>query len=158
VKSRATGCGSLLPSANRSLTRAALKCVGHPLATLAAALCLAACSGDAPKTTAPEAEAVAVLASTEGPTVDRDGNVYFTFGGIAGGRILKWTDGPRRETQPGLPNPPGRVEVFRDYGAGGLIFDAEGRLLACERGPNGDRPGVTRTDVNTRQVAWLAER
>ena len=45
----------------------------------------------------------------------------FTFGGITGGRILKWTDGPRRETQPGLLEPPGRVEVFRMYGASGLI-------------------------------------
>jgi gluconolactonase len=99
-----------------------------------------------------------MLASTEGPTADRDGNVYFTFGGIAGGRILKWTDGSRRETQPGLPEPPGRVEVFREYGAAGLIFDAEGRLLACERGPNRDRPGITRTNVKTGGVEWLADR
>jgi gluconolactonase len=110
------------------------------------------------QTPAPEAEAVAVLASTEGPTVDRDGNVYFTFGGITGGRILKWTDGPRRETQPGLLEPPGRVEIFREYGASGLIFDDQGRLLACERGPNRDRPGVTRTDVKTGKIEWLADR
>jgi gluconolactonase len=107
---------------------------------------------------ASEVEPVAVLASTEGPTVDRDGNVYFTFGGITGGRILKWIEEPRRETQPGLLEPPGRVEVFRGYGASGLIFDAAGRLLACERGPNGDRPGVTRTDINSGRVEWLADR
>jgi gluconolactonase len=98
-----------------------------------------------------------VLASTEGPTADREGNVYFTFGGITGGRILKWMDGPRPETQPGLPEPPGRVQVFREYGAAGLIFDADGRLLACERGPKGDRAGITRTDVKTQNVTWLAD-
>jgi len=118
------------------------------------ALCVAAGARAQPF----EAEAVAELASTEGPTVHRDGSVYFTFGGVTGGRILKWTDGPRRETQPGLPSPPGRVEVFRDHGASGLIFDAEWRLLACERGPKGDRPGITRTDVKTGRVEWLAER
>lgn len=107
---------------------------------------------------APEVEAVAVLASTEGPTVAPDGSVYFTFGGISGGRILKWTDAERRETQPGLPTPPGRVEIFREYGAAGLIFDAEGRLLACERGPKGDRPGITRTDLKTGRTEWLADR
>jgi gluconolactonase len=50
------------------------------------------------------------------------------------------------------------VEVFREYGASGLIFDAEGRLLACERGPKRDRPGITRTDVKTGRVEWLADR
>ena len=60
--------------------------------------------------------------------------------------------------QPGLPEPPGRVEVFREYGAAGLIFDVAGRLLACERGPQGDRPGITRTDVKTGEVEWLADR
>jgi gluconolactonase len=49
------------------------------------------------------------------------------------------------------------VQVFRDYGAAGLIFDVEGRLLACERGPNRDRPGITRTDVKTGVVSWLAD-
>ena len=115
--------------------------------------------GGAPQpAAAQEAEPVAVLTSTEGPTVAPDGAVYFTYGGVTGGRILKWTDGPRRETQPGLPERPGRVEVFREYGASGLIFDAEGRLLACERGPQGDRPGITRTNLKTRQVEWLADR
>jgi sugar lactone lactonase YvrE len=94
------------------------------------------------QTPTPEVEPVAVLASTEGPTVDRGGNVYFTFGGITGGRILKWSDGPRRETQPGLPEPPGRVEVFREYGPAGLIFDAAGRLLAASAGPIATAPAL----------------
>jgi len=126
------------------------------IATLFLALGLAGCAKQ--KIPAPEVEAVAVLASTEGPTSAPDGSVYFTFGGVSGGRILKWTDGPRRETQPGLPEPPGRVEIFREYGAAGLIFDAQGRLLACERGPSHDRPGVTRTDIKTGRVEWLADR
>jgi gluconolactonase len=107
---------------------------------------------------APEvAEPVAILTSTEGPTADREGSIYFTFGGIGGGKILKWTDGERRETQPGLLTDPGRVEVFRQWGAGGLIFDHEWRLLACERGPKGDRSGVTRTDMKTGKFEWLAD-
>jgi gluconolactonase len=122
-----------------------------------AALAWVGCRSTAP---APEtvAEAVAELATTEGPTVAPDGSVYFTSGGVAGGRILKWTEVEVRETQPGLMSLPGRVEVFREYGAVGLIFDAQGRLLACERGPQGDRPGITRTDLKTGQVEWLADR
>jgi gluconolactonase len=128
------------------------------LGAAAAVVWLAGCGAATKPAAVAEAEPVAVLTSTEGPTVAPDGAVYFTSGGVTGGRILKWTDGPRRETQPGLPEPPGRVEVFRDWGAAGLIFDAQGRLLACERGPQGDRPGLTRTDVKTGQMEWLADR
>ena len=103
-------------------------------------------------------EAVAVLASTESPTVDADGAVYFTYGSILGGRILKWIDGPSRETQPGLPSPPGRVEVFRGYGASGLIFDHQWRLLALERDPKGGGSRLTRTDVKTGALTVLADR
>ena len=45
--------------------------------------------------------------------------------GILGGRLLKWTDGPRAGDKPGLVGFPGRVEVFRDYGAGALVFDKD---------------------------------
>jgi gluconolactonase len=105
-----------------------------------------------------EVEPVASLTLTEGPTVDRDGAVYFTVGGVVGGRLLKWTDGEASGTEPGLRGLPGRVEVVRQYGAGALIFDADGRLLAAERGPEGDRPGVTRTNLKTGNVEWLADR
>lgn len=105
-----------------------------------------------------EVEAATNLMLTEGPTVDQDGAVYFTTSGVLGGRLLKWTDGPRSGTEPGLPGFPGRVEVFREYGAGALVFDKDFRLLAAERGPKGDRPGVTRTDVKTGTVEWLADR
>ena len=103
---------------------------------LTLALLLAWCGG----VYASEVEPVAVLASTEGPTVDRDGNVYFTFGGITGGRILKWTDGPRRETQPGLLEPPGRVEVFRMYGASGLILTRRAGCSPANEGPTAIAP------------------
>src|SRR5262245_22127707 len=96
----------------------------------------------------PVAEPIAVLTSTESPTVDAAGTVYFTYRGVEGGRILKWIDAPARETQPGLPDPPGRVEVFRDYGAAGLIFDHQWRLLSVERSPEGVAR-VSRTDVKT---------
>ena len=106
----------------------------------------------------PEVDAAANLMLTEGPTVDQDGAVYFTMSGITGGRLLKWTDGPRPGTEPGMPGFPGRVEVFREYGAGALIFDKDFKLLAAERGPKGDRPGITRTDVKTGKVEWLADK
>ena len=106
----------------------------------------------------PEVEAAANLMLTEGPTVDQDGAVYFTTSGILGSRLLKWTDGPRIGTEPGLVGFPGKVEVFRDYGAGALVFDKDFKLLAAERGPKGDRPGITRTDVKTGQVEWLADK
>lgn len=106
----------------------------------------------------PEVEAAANLMLTEGPTVDQDGAVYFTMSGIVGGRLLKWTDGPRPGTEPGMPGFPGRVEVFREYGAGALVFDKDFKLLAAERGPKGDRPGITRTDVKTGKVEWLADK
>jgi gluconolactonase len=107
---------------------------------------------------APEVEAAANLMLTEGPTVDQDGAVYFTMSGITGGRLLKWTDGPRPGTEPGLPGFPGKVEVFREYGAGALVFDKDFKLLAAERGPKGDQPGVTRTDIKTGKVEWVADR
>jgi gluconolactonase len=114
---------------------------------------------DAPAArSAPEVEAAANLMLTEGPTVDQDGAVYFTMSGITGGRLLKWTDGPRAGTEPGMPGFPGRVEVFREYGAGALVFDKDFKLLAAERGPKGDRPGVTRTDVKTGKVEWVADK
>jgi gluconolactonase len=82
----------------------------------------------------------------EGPTTDPDGNVFFTD--LNGGRILK------------LAAKDGRVTTFREPSnrANGLLFDPEGRLLACE---SGDRdkipPRVTRTDMKTGQVEVLAD-
>jgi gluconolactonase len=58
---------------------------------------------------------------TEGPAVDRDGNVFFTD--IPNNRIYKIaTDG--------------KVSIFRENtgGANGLMFGPDGRLYACQNG------------------------
>ncbi len=71
-----------------------------------------------------EGASVAKLADgfmfTEGPAVDRDGDVYFTD--TRGNTIYKWTVGEG-------------LSVFRENSgsANGLYFDAEGYLLACEQ-------------------------
>jgi gluconolactonase len=87
------------------------------------------------------------VAFTEGPAAAADGSVYFTD--IINSRILKVD---------GLGGP---FQVWRaDSGrSNGLLFDAEGRLLACEGnefGPHGRRR-VTRTDMETGQVQILTD-
>ncbi|MEX2263288.1 MAG: SMP-30/gluconolactonase/LRE family protein [Bryobacteraceae bacterium] len=86
----------------------------------------------------PEAEVATIVSFTEGPTVDRDGNVYFTE--TTNQRIMKYSVD-------------GKLSVFREKsnGANGLIFDSQWRLLACERGR------VTRTDMKTGRIEVLAE-
>lgn len=91
--------------------------------------------------TGPEPEVVAIVAFTEGPTVDAEGNVYFTE--TRSERILKFTPGKG-------------VTTYRENsnGANGLVFDGEWRLVACE---GGAKPRVTRTDLKTGQIEVLAE-
>jgi gluconolactonase len=87
---------------------------------------------------AQEVEVATIVAFTEGPTVDGDGNVFFTE--TTSQRIMRLgTDG--------------RLTTWREQsnGANGLLFDAEGRLVACERNR------VTRTDMATGNVEVLAE-
>ncbi|MCW5979914.1 MAG: SMP-30/gluconolactonase/LRE family protein [Bryobacteraceae bacterium] len=88
----------------------------------------------------PEVRPVARIAFTEGPTVDADGNVYFTE--TESERILKFTPGKG-------------VTTFRENsnGANGLIFDEQWRLIACE---GGAKPRVTRTDLKTGKIEVLA--
>lgn len=85
------------------------------------------------------------VAFTEGPTVDRDGAVYFTE--TVAHRIMKLA-------------PDGRLSVFRENSnaANGLLFDGQWRLVACE-GSNTtlNRPRVTRTDMKTGRIEILAE-
>ena len=88
---------------------------------------------------------------TEGPAVDRDGNVYFTE--MVYQRIMKLS-------------PNGVLSTFREHsnGANGLLIDPQGRLVACE-GAESQRTGVllkfktriTRTDLRTGQIEVLAE-
>jgi gluconolactonase len=87
------------------------------------------------------------VAFTEGPAAAADGSVYFTD--IINNRILK-SNGRG-----------GPFEVWRaDSGrTNGLLFDPQGRLLACEGnefGPHGRRR-ITRTDIATGKVEVLTD-
>jgi gluconolactonase len=88
------------------------------------------------------------IAFTEGPAAAADGSVYFTD--IANNRIIR------------LPRPGAPFEVWRaDSGrSNGLLFDREGRLLACEGNEFGDggRRRISRTNMQTGQVEVLTER
>ena len=75
------------------------------------------------------------VAFTEGPAWHRSGNVYFTD--IVNNRIM------RRD-------PKGVIHVYRTPSgrANGLVFDAIGRLHACEGGGEGGNRRVTRTELD----------
>jgi gluconolactonase len=78
---------------------------------------------------------------TEGPAVDRQGNVYFT--NIQVSKILKWD--PLKNS----------LSVYRtgSNSANGLRFNMKGELLVCE-----GQPGrLTRIDMNTGKVTVLAD-
>lgn len=85
------------------------------------------------------AKVVAPKVFTEGPCCDRRGNVFFT--NTQAEQILKW-DGKS-------------LSVFRDKSgaANGLLFDRDGRLLACEGGAG----RVTRTDMQSGEVTVLCD-
>jgi gluconolactonase len=95
-------------------------------------------------------EIATTVAFTEGPTVDRDGNVYFTE--LVFQRIMKLT-------------PKGVLTVFREgsNNANGMLIDPQGRLVICE-GASSQRmgvlqtfkPQVTRTDLKTGTIEVLA--
>ena len=113
---------------------------------IAAALALGGGAG-----TAQQPEIATAIAFTEGPTVDRDGNVYFTD--LVWQRILKLS-------------PAGVLSTFREQSnnANGLLIDLEGRLVACEGADSPRRgavarfrPQVTRTDLKTGAVEVLAD-
>lgn len=89
-----------------------------------------------------------VVAFTEGPAADHEGTVYFSD--IANNRIMRFDS----ET--------GTTSVFRSPSgrANGLLFDARGRLLACEGNEFGDNDGnrrITRTDLATGDVEVLTD-
>jgi gluconolactonase len=100
---------------------------------------------------AQQVEIATSVAFTEGPAVDREGNVYFTD--IINQRIMKLSkDGP--------------LTIYREKSnvANGLLIDPQGRLIACE-GAEFERPGVklkgkpqvTRTDLKTGKIEILAD-
>jgi gluconolactonase len=100
---------------------------------------------------AQEPQVAATLAFTEGPTVDRDGNLYFSE--MVTQRIMKLS-------------PDGVLSTYREKSnnANGLVIDPEGRLIACE-GAESNRNGVkiattprmTRTDLRTGKIDILAD-
>ena len=78
---------------------------------------------------------------TEGPAVDRRGDVFFT--NVPASKILKWS--PRTE----------QLSVFREnsHETNGLFFAPDGSLLACEGGAR----RVTKTDMTTGEIQVLAD-
>lgn len=98
-----------------------------------------------------QVEIAATVAFTEGPTVDREGNVYFTE--IINQRIMKL-------------GKDGVLSTYRENSnvANGLLIDSQGRLIACE-GAEFERPGVkvkgkprvTRTDLKSGKIEVLAD-
>ena len=100
---------------------------------------------------AQQPEIAIAVAFTEGPTVDRDGNVYFTE--MVSQRIMKLSA-------------KGVLTTFRENsnGANGLLIDAQGRLVACEGAESQrtgvlvkNKPQVTRTDLQTGKIEVLAD-
>lgn len=88
-----------------------------------------------------EAKVVDQKVFTEGPAVAPDGRVFFTNATAA--KILVWNPQTRE------------LSTFRENSgeANGLLFDHEGRLLACE----GKAGRVTRTDIKTGEVTVLVD-
>ena len=101
-----------------------------------------------------ELEIATSVSMLEGPTVDGEGNVYFTD--ILMQRIMRFSKD-------------GKFSVFRDKSnvANGMVFDLQGRLVAAEgaTSPTAERSGmatggiprVTRTDLKTGKIEILAD-
>lgn len=96
-----------------------------------------------------EVTPVTAVAFLEGPAAAADGAVYFSD--ILNNRIMKFD--PRTNQRSVWRTPSGRTN--------GLLFDAQGRLLACEGnefGPNDGNRRITRTDMSTGKIEVLTER
>lgn len=89
------------------------------------------------------------VAFLEGPAAAANGDVYFTD--IVNNRIMRRSPGAEFNT------------IFREPSgrANGLLFDAQGHLLACEGnefGPNDGQRRITRTNLATGTVEVLTDR
>src|SRR5262245_41154428 len=103
---------------------------------------------------AKDVQVATAVSMPEGPTVDRDGTVYFSD--IITQRIMKFTLS-------------GALLIYREHSnaANGLLIDPQGRLVACEGATSATaerygvkvsgKPRVTRTDLKTGKVEILAE-
>jgi gluconolactonase len=91
-------------------------------------------------------QVAAVTVALEGPTVDADGTVYFTD--LNGDRILKMAAS-------------GTVTTFREPAnrPNGMVFDAQFRLIICERGDAAkNTPSrLTRTDMKSGRIDVLTD-
>lgn len=99
--------------------------------------------------TTPTVAPATFVAFTEGPAAAADGSVYFSD--IVNNRIMRFD--PERKVTEVWRQPTGRTN--------GLLFDAQGRLLACEGnefGPNDGNRRITRTDMRTGAVEVLTDR
>ena len=93
----------------------------------------------------PEAAVATTIAFTEGPAQGPDGLIYFTDG--TNNRILRFDPKTKKH------------EVFRAEAnrANGLLFDLQGRLIACESSDQErNNPRLTRTDLKTGKVEVIA--
>ena len=102
-----------------------------------------------------ELEIATSVSMLEGPTVDAEGNVYFTD--ILMQRIMRFSKD-------------GKFSIFREKSniANGLVIDPQGRLVAAEgaASPTAERSGmatggiprVTRTDLKTGKTEILADK
>jgi gluconolactonase len=92
-----------------------------------------------------EATVATTVAFTEGPAQGPDGLIYFTD--VTNNRILRFDPNAKRH------------DVFRadSNRTNGLLFDGEGRLIACESSDKErNNPRLTRTDMKTGKVEVLA--
>ena len=106
------------------------------LSRLALALLLASCSSQrSPVVPGAKPKDHGAIGATEGPAW-KDGSLYFT-------------DGKHINRM----GPDGRTTVFRHNASNGLLFDKEGRLVACESGMR----RVTRTEKDG-SITVLADR
>ena len=123
---------------------------------LLTSLVLTSCTSDHPAPTpesnraaavesGPEATVATTVAFTEGPAQGPDGLIYFTD--VTNNRILRFDPKAKKH------------EVFRadSNRTNGLLFDNEGRLIACESSDQErNNPRLTRTDMKTGKVEVIA--
>lgn len=84
-------------------------------------------------------EVATEVAALEGPTADREGNIYFS--NMTAQRIMKL-------------GKDGVLSTYREnMDTNGLVIDPQGRLVACERGKN---PRISRIDLQTGKLEVLA--
>ncbi len=108
----------------------------RPLSSLALAFILASCSSQrSPVVPGAKPKDHGAIGATEGPAW-KDGSLYFT-------------DGKHINRM----GPDGKTNVFRHNSSNGLLFDKEGRLVACESGLR----RVTRTEKDG-SITVLADR